>query len=160
MPAKRIATIVLLVYVGASLAALAARHLRPNRSAVPVENWPGTADTLLVCFFHGDQRCPSCRAIEAYAREVVEGRFAGDLKAGRLQWRDVNFDEPANEHFRDDYRLPDTAAVVLVQIRGGAQAGAKNLSDIWLLQNDKKAFVAMIQSEVETLLGPYRRERT
>jgi hypothetical protein len=156
---KRIATFVLLLFVAASLATLAVRHLRPGGDDAKGDDLAAAGDAVFVCFFHGTQRCPGCRTIETYAREAVETDFAAQLQAGRIQWRDVDFDTPANEHFRDDFQLPDTAAIVLVQIRGGVRANAKNLSDVWLLTDNKKAFVALVQNEIRALIAPSGLER-
>ena len=49
----------------------------------------GVADKekVEVLYFHGKQRCATCKAIESNAKEAVEARFADDLStshSGRL----------------------------------------------------------------------------
>jgi hypothetical protein len=155
---KRLATAVLLAFVAASLVSLAVRHLRPGGDAGRGDGWSDVGDAVVVCFFHGTQRCPACRTIEAYTREAVDGDFAREIESGRLVWRDIDVDLPANEHFRSDLGLPDTAAVVLVRVRGGATKHLKNLAEVWSLTDDKPAFVAMVRAEVQRALSENRSE--
>lgn len=39
-------------------------------------------DYVEVLLFHGKQRCITCRAIEQHAKELVESKFAEQMKQG------------------------------------------------------------------------------
>jgi hypothetical protein len=149
MRPKSIATIVLLLFVAASIAVLAIKGLRSGPQAAEAK--PPLSDGLIVYYFHGKVRCPTCESIEAYAREAVEGGFAEQLHNGRLRWRVVNYEQPGNEHFTTDYQLV-APTVVLVDIRGGVQRNWKNLPEVWEFVGDKPAFIKFVQKEVQGFL--------
>lgn len=73
------------------------------------------------------------------------------MKDGKLVWRLVNVDEPANRHFIDDYQLY-AKSVVVSDVRGGEEVRWKNLAKIWQLLNDENAFIKYIQDEVRVYL--------
>jgi hypothetical protein len=73
------------------------------------------------------------------------------LKEGKVVWRLVNLDEPANKHFLDDYRLY-TKSLIVSEIRDGEEVRWKNLMKVWQLTNDKEAFVKYVQDEVRAYL--------
>jgi len=67
----------------------------PTATAAPAKSQPSVSDrTVVAYYFHGNFRCPTCRKIEALSREAVESGFPEDLKAGRLEWRVINVEEP------------------------------------------------------------------
>ncbi len=128
-----------------------------NGDAAAVEaaaqtNQAPTADSKVVAYyFHGTNRCTTCRTIEAYAREAVQTGFGEALKAGKLEWRALNVEEPANRHFIQDYRLY-TRSVVLVNFQGDKQLRWKNLDKVWELVGDKGQFTRYVQGEVKTFV--------
>lgn len=58
-----------------------------------------------VVYFHGKQRCPTCMAIEKYAREVLENDFAGEKKKGKVVFKIVDFSTKEGEKVARDYRV-------------------------------------------------------
>jgi len=68
---------------------------------------------IVAYYFHGTTRCATCRKIETFAHEAIQAGFGEALKAGSLEWRTLNVEEPANQHFIKDYRLY-TKSVVLI----------------------------------------------
>jgi hypothetical protein len=67
---------------------------------------------VVVYYFHGSTRCVTCRAIENFSRAAVGNAFPDEIQKGRLEFQAINVEEPANEHFVDDYQLV-TRSVVL-----------------------------------------------
>ncbi len=134
MVVKRAASLVLWLFVAASVAVPAVRHFRPGPPGDPLdaaragadEPLPGEAeaaaafppDCLIVYCFRGKVRCQACNAVEAAARQAVRRGFLEPLKQGRLQWRVVDYQQPGNEHFAAEYQLV-ASSVVLVQLRDG-----------------------------------------
>jgi len=105
-----------------------------------------------VYYFHGERRCKTCRTIEAFAQEVVQGRFAKQLESGALAWRAVNFDEPENEHFIEEFDLA-SSSLVLVEMRDGKPARFEVLEKTWSLVRDKPAFEQYVAEAVRSFLG-------
>jgi hypothetical protein len=114
-----------------------------NATAAPVA--PTPAPRTLVYYFHATTRCATCRTIEAYAHETVATAFAPDLNAGGLEWKTVNVDEPANQHFMRDFRLY-TRSVVVVDAKNPRRY--KVLDRVWQLVGDKPAFQRYVEQEI------------
>ncbi|HLP77309.1 MAG TPA: nitrophenyl compound nitroreductase subunit ArsF family protein, partial [Candidatus Paceibacterota bacterium] len=57
-------------------------------------------------YFHGTVRCETCLAIELLAKQAVQRRFALELADKRLVFASINYDEPENQHYREQYKLP------------------------------------------------------
>lgn len=158
MNPKKALTAVLVVFIGTSVVTLIAKGLRqdsPPTSATAVSDDQAASasrpDRVVVYYFHGKVRCPTCQMIETYAHEAVESRFPGELKDGRVQWKMVGYEEPGNDHFAKDYALV-ASSVVVVEFRGGVQKNWKNLEQVWGLVGNKQAFGAMVEQEIRRCL--------
>lgn len=112
---------------------------------------PAMQDGVTVYYLHGNTRCPTCRTIEAYAKEAVELECAEDLKAGRIQWQVVNYESPGNEHYATDYKVA-APNVVLVRFKGGKQLAWKSLPEVWEHTDDKSAFLNFVQTSLRDFL--------
>jgi hypothetical protein len=112
-----------------------------------------TANTskVLVCYFHTTARCQTCRKFEAYSKETLHNTFSEELADGRLEWKMINVDEPANEHFIKDYQLY-SKSIVIVKMQNGKELKWKNLDEIWKLVRNKDDFINYIQNQVRDYL--------
>lgn len=106
----------------------------------------------IVYYFHGHQRCWTCKRIEELSRLALEEGFSDELEKGRLQWQVVNIEEDGNDHFMKDYNL-FSRALIVQKVQDGKNADWKNLQRIWELVNDEEDFVKYIQDEVRSMLG-------
>lgn len=110
-------------------------------------------DGVLVYYFHGAVRCPTCRAIEALSRHAIQAGFARALEEGTLEWHVVNVEEEGNDHFIKEYQL-FTSSLVIQKMNGGKKVEWKNLERVWDLIRDESAFTAYVQCEIRSLTGP------
>jgi hypothetical protein len=108
-------------------------------------------DGVKVYYLHGNVRCPTCRSIEAYAKEAVETGFADELKNGYIQWQVINYESPGNEHYGTDYQVV-APNVVLVKIKDGKQDSWKGLPEVWEHVGDKAAFVGFVQKNLREFI--------
>ena len=157
MKIKSLLTVVLLVFVAASVAAMVLKEAGRGQAAPSSEPpaalaAPASGAKLIAYYFHGKVRCVTCTQIEANAKEAVEQGFGPELKDGRLEWRVVNYDEPGNEHFTTDYKLA-APCVVLVSMRDGRPVSWKSLPEVWELVDDKPALLQLVQKNVRELLA-------
>jgi hypothetical protein len=174
MKAKGIVTVVLLAFVGVSMAYLIISEAgstpatpaeppvhaavppgpgAPADAAVDPAELPGPAAHKLVAYyFHRTQRCKTCRTIEAYAKEALEESYPEAIKSGELEWRVINVEEPANEHFVSDFGLT-SSALVLVNMHDGEQGEWRNLERVWELVGDELKFKAYVAAEAMPFLG-------
>jgi len=164
MRAKTIATRLLLAFVALSISVLVGKELRPGATRPEGVAPPASriaqakagipAPRVIAYYFHGTTRCVTCKKIEAFAREAIGESFPDAIKDGRLEVRSVDYEEPENEHFLDDYRLP-SLSLVLVDPRMKGPSSWKILQGVWQLNDDKPAFVAYVKDEVGKFLGTH-----
>ena len=183
MKIKRIVTIVLLVFVVGSLAYMVATEQKTESSQEPDNPASGfqgqsvalgkpsitqqnkadppiiaTANEaqsmqLIVYYFHGDMRCPTCHKLESYAKEALDTYFAGEVASKNIVWKVVNIDKSENRHFIQDYKLV-TKSVVLSELVDGKEVGWKNLDQIWQRVTDKNNYLEYIRENIlKTLVG-------
>ena len=173
MTAKGIVTAALLAFVGVSVAYLIISETTsapgtsaeprdhpaaPPAPAAPAVDAAGPAEApgppahkLIAYYFHRIQRCKTCLAIETYAKEALEESFSKAIASGELEWRAVNVEEPANEHFVIDFGLT-SSALVLVNMHDGEQGEWRNLEQVWELVGDELKFKAYVTAEAMPFL--------
>jgi len=93
--------------------------------------------------------------MEKYSREAIETNFKDAIASGKLEFKTVNVDERANEHFVKDYQLY-TKAVVLSLEKDGKEVKSKNLDQIWQLVRNKQKFIEYVTGEVNTFMEGLR----
>jgi len=155
---KRIILMILALATLLAPAAIAADEKPPAEQAPAVTDstTPSeapAADRIVVTYFHGDRRCATCMKLEAYSQEAIVGEFADDLRAGKIEWRTVNFDEDANKHFAKDYGLY-SQSLVLSHIVDGEEVAWKNLDQIWKLVGDKDKFLPYVRTATHEFMKP------
>jgi|GEM_PF-654586 len=130
--------------------------------AVPPEDTPAKSDPkdingtppdtyINVYYFHGNYRCVTCRTIEMYTREAVNGAFLQELGNGRLHMRILNMQEPENEGYVKDFGL-EYYIVVVEKVVDGKRVEWKKLEKVWDLLNDKEAFKDYVVNETRDYL--------
>lgn len=136
-----------------------AEELRAIRTQGGIATAAGSAtagntvdDGLIVYYFHGNVRCPTCEAIESQTHDVVENDFADELGGGRIVWKVLNYEEPAAADMSSEFGI-HMANVVLAKMEGGQIKTWKRLDQVWALVGDKPAFAEFIKSEISPLLA-------
>jgi hypothetical protein len=120
---------------------------RGEASTAAADSRSDARNGIIVYYFHGSWRCNTCRTIEAYAKEAVEGKYGEQLRSGRLEWKVVNTDEPENEHFVEDFGLVSSSLVV-VERHDDRTIRHTVLQDAWTLVRDKPRFIEYVQRSV------------
>ena len=106
---------------------------------------------VIVYYFHGTYRCPSCTKIEKWSYEAIKHSFLKALKEGRLLWKPVNVDKPENRHFVKEYSL-FTKSLIITEVKGEKQTKWKNLDKVWQLLRDQEKFSAYFTQEVKNYM--------
>ena len=160
----------LVVLIARALDSQAASRLEPQLAAIVEELQAirkqgggvapaGTAvktaelgDGVIVYYLHGNVRCPTCRAIESQAKEVVDSRFAAQLKSGAVAWKVLNFEKPAGADLAKQFKV-GVPVVVLARMRDGQVQDWKRLDDVWALVNDKPDYAKFVGEEIDRMLA-------
>ena len=53
-------------------------------------------DFVEVLYFHGKQRCVTCRCIEQNTKELLEAKFIQQMKAGKVVYRVIDISKKEN----------------------------------------------------------------
>jgi len=102
---------------------------------------------LIVYYFHGDKRCPTCHKLETYAKEGLDAYFADEIASKKIVWKVLNVDRTENSHFIQDYKLV-TKSVVLSEVANGKEVRWKNLDQIWQKVRDKDNYLQYIRESI------------
>ena len=162
MNGRKIITGALLAFILASVGYLVFKEQRAASGDVPtgagdaesVEaggDDQASARKLVVYYFHTTKRCNTCRAIERQAKEAIETGFSEALMAGRLEWREVNLDEPGQGHFVTDFQVTGSS-LVLADTVGGKVSRFKVLQKVWNLVANPAEFATYVQGETTSWL--------
>lgn len=141
---KRVAMIVMALAAVAFLASLLPAHASAAE---------GSADRVVVMYFHRTQRCPTCQKMGAYSEEAVTAGFAQQLQAGKVAFHYINFEDPKNAAFTQGYGVAGPALIV-AQVVDNKVAQYKNLKEIWAKSRDKAAFIEYVQTNVRDYVNP------
>lgn len=120
---------------------------RAVRKKAPAMTLSSPPHKVIAMYFHGDIRCMTCRKVEAYAREAVEEGFASQVKAGAIEFRAVNVEQPENRHFISDYQLTNKSVVVVDEVGGNVERWVK-LDNVWGLVGNREAYLQYVQDAV------------
>jgi len=107
---------------------------------------------VIAYYFHTNTRCSTCIKIEQYSHEAIEQGFPNELKNGALEMRVVNYEQPENRHYIQDYKLV-SKSLVLVNMVNGKQTKWTNLKMVWQLTGHKDAFLNYVRKEVRGYLS-------
>lgn len=154
MKARTIATVLLLVFVAASVGYLVIAGMQPgegsvNSSGIDVDSSSG--HKVIVYYFHGTSRCVACRKIEDYTYDAIASGFPDAMKSRLIEWYTVDVDKPENNHFIEDYQL-FSQSVVIVDVVDGQQKRWENLELVWHMVDNKETFTTYIQDAVQAYL--------
>ena len=112
---------------------------------------PG-AHKVIAYYFHTNTRCSTCIKIEQYSKEAIEKGFPEELRNGALEMRIVNYQNPENRHYMQDYKLV-SKSLILVNMVNGKQTEWTNLKVVWQLTGRKDAFLNYVRREVRGYLA-------
>jgi len=110
------------------------------------------SDALLVYYFHGNTRCPTCRDIESQAHGAVLADFAAELNSGQVIWKTLNYEQGANADLAKKFDIM-APVVLLAKMQAGEMVQWKSLDEVWGLVGDKPAYAAFMREQINKMLG-------
>lgn len=151
MDKRKIAGILLGLFVAISLIVLAAKESAKSRSTTPPDSLTqkevAMEHHLKIFYFHGNVRCPSCKKIEAYTKETITSRYKPEMDSGLIEFTEINIDKPENEKFIEQYRLT-TKQVIVSEFENGKEKRWKDLDRVWELLGNKEDFQSYQEMEI------------
>jgi len=112
---------------------------------------PSEREKIIVYYFHGTYRCPSCTKIEKWSYEAIKDSFPKALKEDRLLWKPVNVEKPENRHFIKEYNL-FTKSLIITEVKGEKQTKWENLDKVWQFLRDQENFFTYVTQKVKNYM--------
>ncbi len=106
---------------------------------------------IIVYYFHGTYRCPSCLQIEDWSFDAIQERFAQELEQETIIWKTIDVDKPENRHLVEAYQV-STQALIIVEMTGKKEKRYKNLGKVWEYLSDQQAFYEYVTHEINKFL--------
>jgi cytochrome c-type biogenesis protein len=161
MIVKKCINAVLLLFLLAACGRLLVGHVEHDRR-VATDIAGGTLpandrEKIIVYYFHGRERCEACVNAEKYSKEALENGFANQLADGSLEWREFDFDEPANRHFDNDFQLGGIPSLVLFKAETGAGPACVVIPALAreITADTKAEFIEYVQREIRDFLAAH-----
>ncbi len=132
----------------------------PNTDAAPAKKTINTAnmsvalasaDKVEVFVFHRTQRCISCITMGKFAEKTVVERFGKELQDGRIEFREINVDDPQNEALSAKFHAAGSSLFTNA-IRGETEDIQEDIA-AWRLLGDESAFKNYLANKINVLLG-------
>ncbi len=108
-------------------------------------------DGMMVYYFHGNTRCPTCQSIESQAHETVQADFAAQLKSGDMAWKVLNYEDASSATLAKQFQI-QMPVVVLAKMKGGQIENWNRLDSVWALVGNNAAFAKYIHDEIDKML--------
>ena len=111
----------------------------------------GKKSVVEVLYFYGKQRCATCIAIEKGTKEVMETKYAEELKSGELVFRSVDIQK--EEALADKYEVSWSSLIIVDYDKNGDEH-AQNLTE-FAFANARRAperFRADLTKKISELL--------
>ena len=137
--AKKLLSKILLAFVLVSIGFAIGKEatLRRVPSGGDAASAAGQGEKVIVYYMHATIRCVTCNSIEAMAARLVDTTFAEAKQAGRLVWKEVDFQQ--NENLAKRYDVV-SSCLVIVHVQDGKEVDFKRLDDVWLLDGKPQEF--------------------
>jgi thiol-disulfide isomerase/thioredoxin len=124
----------------------------PSASSVAVMQ----PDSVVVYYFHGARRCPTCRGIQETIERTIKERFGAETASAALSFQDVNIDEPDNKHFAKEYNLSFSSMVVSAR-KGKETLKWENCDKVWEHARDPSALADYTDRQIRGYLEMLKR---
>ena len=111
----------------------------------------GANGVVEVVYFHRSQRCSSCLRAEDSIRRTIETYFRDELASGKLVFKVLNVQDEVNAATVEKYGAAGSS-LYINEIKDGSD-NIEEVTDIWFLLNNDKAFIKAVKSEIEKHLG-------
>ena len=110
----------------------------------------GMADTYVeVLYFHGKQRCVTCKAIEKYTKEMVNAEL---VKNGKLRFKEVDISTPEGEKLAEKYRVSWSSLYVNKWKNGKEERNDMTRFGFQIARNNTSAFKKELKQKINELL--------
>jgi len=130
----------------------AAQMATAPKAATASAQADSASDKVIVYYFHGTRRCPTCLGIQETIAKTIRERFAAETASGALAFKEINFEEPENKHFVKEYSLGFSTMVVVAN-KGQATLKWDNFNKVWDYAHNPEALTEYTEKGVRAYLA-------
>ncbi len=123
-----------------------------SKAAAKSPGEDGPADRVVVYYFHGARRCPTCLGIQKIIEQTVEGSFAAKLASGDLEFREINYDLDENKHFAKEFEL-SFSTMIVATMSGDTVLEWENCDKVWKHARNHPALGDYVEERVKAYLA-------
>lgn len=110
------------------------------------------SDRIEVLYFHGAQRCITCRAIQKNTEEVLDSLFVNERKQGKIVYKVIDISKKENAAIADKYQITWSSLLVNTNMKG--HETIENLTDFAFAnaRSNPKMFKDSIENKLKLML--------
>lgn len=120
-------------------------------SEQPMSSAETVADKLEVYYFHRTARCYSCKTIGQFVGETMAEHYAGEIKSGKIDFREINVDEPENKEIARKFQATGSSLFINRIIDG--QDNIEQDMNVWRLLGAEAMFKQYLEDKINTYLN-------
>jgi hypothetical protein len=112
---------------------------------------PTVRDGVVVYYFHGHRRCPTCVGIQKGVADTVAEKFSTQQAEGTVAFQEINVEEDANKSYAETYQLASSTMVVS-SIKDGKEVKWATCDGVWKHALDKAKLTAYVEEQIREAL--------
>lgn len=110
------------------------------------------ADRIEVLYFHGAQRCVTCKAIEANTKALLDSLYSNEIASGKIVYKIIDISQKENEEVADKYEVTWSSLFVNRWKNGTEEVNNMTEFGFANAKNDPDSFKNGIKIKIDELL--------
>ena len=110
------------------------------------------ADRIEVLYFHGAQRCVTCKAIEANTKALLDSLYSNEIASGKIVYKIIDISQKENEEVADKYEVTWSSLFVNRWKNGTEEVNNMTEFGFANAKSDPDSFKNGIKSKIDELL--------
>ena len=110
------------------------------------------ADRIEVLYFHGAQRCVTCKAIESNTKALLDSLYSNEIALGKIVYKIIDISQKENEEVADKYEVTWSSLFVNRWKNGTEEVNNMTEFGFANAKSDPDSFKNGIKSKIDELL--------
>ena len=110
------------------------------------------ADRIEVLYFHGAQRCVTCKAIEVNTKALLDSLYSNEIASGKIVYKIIDISQKENEKVADKYEVTWSSLFVNRWKNGTEEVNNMTEFGFANAKSDPDSFKNGIKSKIDELL--------
>ena len=110
------------------------------------------ADRIEVLYFHGAQRCVTCKAIEVNTKALLDSLYSNEIASGKIVYKIIDISQKENEKVADKYEVTWSSLFVNRWKNGTEEVNNMTEFGFTNAKSNPDSFKNGIKSKIDELL--------